>query len=500
MFSAKTLLFFTAQRKLSSFAANSSLCRQNPPSLSVLADNCSSMKQLKQVHAQMIVTGRIIHDNYAASRLLSFCAVSGAGDLSYAAKLFRHTPEPNSFMWNTMIRAEAGGSKPCKALILFVEMKREGAVPGKHTFPFVLKGCSNLRSLACSEQIHAQVLVCGFDCDLHVVNTLVKCYTVAGKLEPARQVFDEMPERNLSIWTTMVCGYAQNDCTSEALVMFDRMTASGFEPNGATLASVLSACAREGWLELGERIHDFMKMKKMEIGVILGTALVHMYSQNGAIKNAQTVFDEMPERNIRTWNAMIHGLAIHGHGEEAINLFKKLQIENQIMPNEVTFLGALSACCHAGLVEEGRAIFYSMKSMYKIEPKIQHFGIMVDLLGRQGRLLEAEEIIREMTWKADVMSWGALLSACRNYGNVEVAERTVEEILALDPHNHGVYVILSNMYAESGRWEDVSRLRKLMKMENLQKTPEQWLANNSHKTTKNKTQSQQEVSSSFSLL
>lgn len=370
-----------------------------------------------------------------------------------------------------MIRAEAGGLNPSKALILFIEMKRAGSIPGKHTFPFVLKGCSNFRSLACSEQVHAQVLVSGFDRDLHVVNALVKCYCVAGKVNCARQVFDEMPERNLSIWTTMICGYAQNHCTSEALFMFDKMTASGFEPNGATLASVLSACAREGCLELGERIHEFMKREKMEIGVILGTALVHMYAQNGAISNARKMFDEMPERNVRTWNAMIHGLAVHGHGEEALNLFKKLQIENQIMPNEVTLLGALSACSHAGFLEEGREIFFSMKSVHKIEPKVQHFGCMVDLLGRKGKLIEAEEIIREMAWKADVMSWGALLSACRNYGNVEVAERVVEEILALDPQNHGVYVILSNMYAESGRWEDVPRLRKVMKMENLQKTP-----------------------------
>ncbi|KAJ7974802.1 Pentatricopeptide repeat-containing protein [Quillaja saponaria] len=439
------------------------------PHFSVLADKCTSMDQLKQVHAQMIVSARI-HDNFAASRLLSFCSLSEHGDLNYALRIFEKTLQPNSFMWNTLIRVQAGGQNPYEALFLYIKMRRLDVIPGKHTFPFLLKACSNLRSLKCCKQVHTHVLKFGLDWDLHVVNGLVRGYSVSNSLFDARSLFDEFPERNLSIWTTMISGYAQNFCSNEALVLFDQMIAAGFEPNGVTLSSVLSACARAGCLELGERIHAFMKEKGIEVGVILGTALVHMYAKNGAITVAQKLFDNMQEKNVATWNAMICGLATHGHAEDALNLFLKLKKE-QVVPNDVTFIGVLSACCHAGLLDVGQDIFHTMTTVYGVDPKIEHYGCMVDLLGRSAKLLEAEELIKGMAWKADVVILGALLTACKNHGNTEVAERVVKEILSLDPHNHGVCVALSNMYAESGQWEEVLRLRETMKEQKLKKSP-----------------------------
>ncbi|KAE9466394.1 hypothetical protein C3L33_01703, partial [Rhododendron williamsianum] len=263
------------------------------------------MHQLKQIHAQMVVSARI-HDNYAASRLLSFSALSESGDLSYALKLFWYTQEPNSFMWNTLIRAHASSPNPSEAVFLYIKMRRIG--------------------------------VLGLDLDLHVVNGLVRAYSVCSELNGARRVFDEMPERNLSIWTTMICGYTQNFCANEALELFDQMIADGFEPNGVTLSSVLSACARSGCLDLGEKIHVFMEQKGIDLGVILGTALVHMYAKNGAILMARKCFESMAERNTATWNAMMCGLASHGHAEEALNLFQRLEKE-QVVPNDISFVG-----------------------------------------------------------------------------------------------------------------------------------------------------------------
>ncbi|XP_074286378.1 pentatricopeptide repeat-containing protein At5g56310-like [Silene latifolia] len=439
------------------------------PPFSLLADKCTTMHHLKQLHAQMIILARI-HDNYAASRLLSFCALSSSGDIGYAIKLFNYAQEPNNFMYNTLIRAHASSQHPYKALLMFVEMMRNGVTPGKHTFPFLLKGCACLKWVFGCKQIHACVVKYGFDFNLHVVNGLVRGYSVCGSLGRARQVFDESPGRDLSVWTSLICGYAQNNCSNEALLLFDRMVRDGIEPNGATLASVLSACAEEGCLVVGERIESFIREKSGDFGVILGTALVHMYVKNGAVAKARDVFEGMKEKNVATWNAMIQGLGVHGHGAEALDLFCKFE-EEGFVPNGITLVAVLSACCHGGFLEQGREFFHSMRTRYKIEPKLEHYGCMVDLLGRQGKLLEAEQLIQNMEWKADVMIWGSLLSACAKCGNVEVAERVVEEIFALDSNNHGVRVVLSNMYAEAGRWDEVSRLRKVMKEGKFKKTP-----------------------------
>ncbi|KAH6823776.1 hypothetical protein C2S53_004512 [Perilla frutescens var. hirtella] len=441
-------------------------------SLSMAADKCKSMDQLKQIHAQMIITARI-HDGFAASRLINFCALSDSGNLSYALKLFDDIPAPNQFMWNTLIRAQASSSNPIAALLLYAEMRRRGVAPGKHTFPFVLKACSHsnssLNSIKCSEQVHAHVLKFGLDCDSHVAKGLIRAYSVSGRINDARKVFDELTERNLSVWTTIICGFAQNDSADEAITLFNTMVSEGFEPNGVVLSSVLSACAQSACLSLGEQIHAYMEEKGMELNVILGTALVNMYAKNGALVEAKQCFDGLKEKNVATWNTMICGLAVHGQADEAIHFFRKMERE-KVKPNDITLLGVLSACCHAGMLEFGSEIFYSMKRAYGIEPNLKHYGCMVDLLGRGGRILEAEEMIRGMVWEADVVIWGALLSACKSWGNIEVAERVVKEIHGLDPKNHGVHVVLSNMYAEAGRWEDVVRSRKGMKEESLKKT------------------------------
>ncbi|CAJ1787672.1 unnamed protein product [Sphenostylis stenocarpa] len=438
--------------------------------LALLADKCTTLDQLKQLHAYMIVSAVATADPFAVSRLLSSCALSPFADLSHASRIFRSTPNPNSFMWNTLIRAQPHAPH---ALSLYLAMRRNGVLPGKHTFPFLLKACSQLRNLPACKQLHVHVIKFGLALNLHVANALVRCYSVSGNCIDARQIFDEMPEKSSSLWTTMICGYAQNFCSNEALNLFDEMVGAGFEPGGATLASVLSACARSGCLELGERIHDFVEVRGIGVGegVILGTSLVYMYAKNGEIAKARRLFDEMSERNVVTWNAMICGLGAHGHVEDALGLFEKMEREQAVVPNGVTFVGVLSACCHAGLIDVGREIFRSMKLVYGIEPKIEHYGCLVDLLGRGGRLLEAEELVKGMPWKADVVILGALLAASRNSGNTEVAERVMKEILALEPQNHGVHVALSNMYAEAGQWQEVLRLRKTMKEEKLNKAP-----------------------------
>ncbi|PKA66094.1 Pentatricopeptide repeat-containing protein [Apostasia shenzhenica] len=443
-----------------------------PPSpplpLSLVADRCASMRQLAQVHAQMVVTGRI-SDNYAASRLLSFAALHPAGDLPGAIALFSSTTSPNSFMYNTLIRGLAGSPNPSQALLLYPLMLHKGPPPGRHTFPFLLKAAANASDLSAARQIHTHAVRHGLDSDPYVINGLIRSYGNCGLLSDARQLFDEMPERNSIVFTTMVSGYVQNFKPSEAVSLFREMMAAGVEPCDATLASVLSACARLGGLEMGRQIHGLIGEKGIEVGVILGTALVDMYGKNGEISVARKLFDEMPERNTATWNAMICNAAHYGHANYALQLFREMEMDMQ--PNDITFVGVLTACCHSGDVDFARRIFRSMEKKYGIEAKLEHYGCMVDLLGRSGRLREAEEMVEEMKWEADVVVLGALLTACRNHGDVEIAERVVEKMLRVDPGNHGGYVVLSNMYAEVGRWEDVVRLRRVMKEGGLKKMP-----------------------------
>ncbi|KAJ1275465.1 hypothetical protein BS78_05G137300 [Paspalum vaginatum] len=446
------------------------------PNLSLLADRCASSRALARIHAAMLVSGRLAEDAFAASRLLAAYTVLSADPAAAALALLGSLRcAPNSFMLNTTLRALASSPDPAAAFPFFSRLRGTGALaPGRHTFPFLLKAAARLQlPLPVAEQLHALAVRHGVHLDAYVANGLVRAYSVAGRLCAARRVFDEAPERNAAVYTTMVSAYAQNGQHEDAMAAFHEMFREGFEPRDAALASVLLACARSasGGLEMGRHVHDLMAERGVEVGSIVGTALVDMYAKNGAIREAVAVFNAMPGRRTpATWNALISGLGHHGHGDRALDMFRRMQQEG-VLPNATTLVGALSSCCHAGLLDDARRLFRSMEKDFGITPGIQHYGCMVDLLGRAGLLSEAEEMIRGMTCEADTVIWGALLTACKNHGDVEIAERAVVEMLKLDPSNHGVYVVLSNLYAEAGRWQDVDRLRKVMKGARLSKIP-----------------------------
>lgn len=337
-------------------------------------------------------------------------------------------------------------------LLLYMKMRKLGVTPGNNTLTFVLKACADCHLLNSGKQIHTQVLKFGLDLDLYVINSLIRFYGVCGDMSDARKLFEEVPVRNFIIWTMIVSGYAQNFFSNEALLLFE-MLAEGVEPNGETLLSVLCACARSLSLESEEQT---------EVGLMLGTALVDIYAQKGDISMARSLFHKIPERNTTTWNAMICGLTDLGHAVEALELFQEMG-KAEVMPNDITFTGVLSACCRAGLLEDGRDIFLSMKRVYENEPKIEHNRCMVDLLVQGGRLLEAEELISGMVSEPDIVFLGAILEACKNHGNIAIAERVVKKMLHWEPQNHGAYDVLSSMYVDAGRWEDELKLRKEMK-------------------------------------
>ncbi|XP_010277322.1 PREDICTED: pentatricopeptide repeat-containing protein At5g66520-like [Nelumbo nucifera] len=465
-----------------------------------LLELCLTMREIRQIQSHLIVSGTIC-DPYAAGKIIAFCAISDLGDLNHAYLLFRHLPHRTTFIWNTMIRAFAERKEPAKAILLYKQMLQSGLLPNNYTFSFLLKASVDLSSIWLGLKFHSQVVRLGWECYDFVQNGLIHLYAncdcianarklfdrslnpdviswtavisgycKSGQLEIARQLFEKMPERNAVSWSAMITGYAQVGKFRESLELFNEMQHAGFQPNHAGIVGALSACAFLGALDQGRWIHAYVDRNKMELDRILGTALVDMYSKCGCIDTARQVFNEMPERDVYTFTSMISGLSNHGQSASAIELFVEMQKEG-VKPNEVTFICVLSACSRMGLVEEGLRFFNSMTEVYAINPGVEHYGCLVDLLGRAGMLEEAKKVVTEMPMEPDSYVLGALLNACRVHGNVELGKETVGSLMDRSLDHGGVHVLLSNIYASANQWEVVEMVRKGMEEKNVRKVP-----------------------------
>lgn len=258
---------------------------------------------------------------------------------------------------------------------------------------------------------------------------------------------------------------------NEAIMVFRRMQLENVKPDEIAILAVLSACADLGALHLGEWIHNYIEKHKMRKIVPLYNSLIDMYAKSGNISKALQLFGNMKHKTIITWTTMIAGLAFHGLGKEALHVFSCMEKEGRVKPNEVTFIAILSACSHVGLVELGRDYFKSMRSKYGIEPKIEHYGCMVDLLGRAGHLQEAKELVRMMPFEANAAIWGSLLAASTRCGDAELAAEALRHLILLEPHNSGNYSLLSNTYAALGRWGESRMVRKVMRDTGVAKVP-----------------------------
>lgn len=268
----------------------------------------------------------------------------------------------------------------------------------------------------------------------------------------------------------MIDGYLRMNHFIGALALFREMQMSNVKPDEFTMVSILTACAHLGALELGEWVKTYIDKNSIKNDTFVGNALIDMYFKCGNVGKAKKVFKEMHHKDKFTWTAMIVGLAINGHGEEALAMFSNM-IEASITPDEITYIGVLCACTHAGMVEKGQSFFISMTMQHGIKPNVTHYGCMVDLLGRAGRLEEAHEVIVNMPVKPNSIVWGSPLGACRVHKNVQLADMAAKQILELEPENGAVYVLLCNIYAASKKWENLCQVRKLMMERGIKKTP-----------------------------
>ncbi|GAV62336.1 PPR domain-containing protein/PPR_2 domain-containing protein [Cephalotus follicularis] len=304
--------------------------------------------------------------------------------------------------------------------------------------------------------------------DVFSWNCMIDGYARIGNVSMARELFDRMTVRTVVSWNTMLALYVRYKDYSECLRLFDKMIGGEARPNDASLVSVLTACAYLGRLDRGKWVHSYIQTNRIKSDVLLWTALLTMYAKCGAIDLARYIFDEMPNKNVVSWNSMIMGYGMHGHGEKALELFLEMDKRGP-MPNDATFVCVLSACTHAGMVLEGWWYFDLMRRVFKVEPKVEHYGCMVDLLGRAGLMKDSEELIRKIPIEAGPASWGALLSACRTHSNSELGEMVAKRLTELEPVDIGPYVLLSNIYAAEGKWDDVDNVRKMMKEKRIQK-------------------------------
>lgn len=282
-----------------------------------------------------------------------------------------------------------------------------------------------------------------------------------GSVDAAKDWFDRMPERNVVSWNAMISCYVQIGRCHEALDIYDRMQSLGFTPDEVTLAAVLSACGTIGDLTLGKAIHNYIR-DSFNPGITLVNSLMDMYAKCGQVDAAIGLFSEMHSKNTISWNVIIGGLAMHGRAQDAIMFFRSM-VCNSFSPDEITFVGLLSACSHGGLLEDGQYYFESMRHVYNVKHEIEHYACMVDLLGRRGQLGKAVALIKDMPMKPDVVVWGALLGASRIHGNVEISKQVIKQLLELEGISGGLFVLISNLLYETQHWEDMKRLRRLMK-------------------------------------
>lgn len=395
---------------------------------------------------------------------------ASCGEVGLARKLFDGMLTKGIVTWNAIIAGYFKVGEWREVVELFRSMLERGVAFDKVTLISVLTACGRLGDLDLGKWIGEYVEANGLKECQNLVTALVDMYAKCGEVETARQLFDEMPHPDVVAWSAMISGYTQANRSRQALALFHDMQKAIVEPNEVTMVSVLSSCAELGALETGKWVHSYIKRKNFQFTVNLGTALVDFYAKCGCMDNALEVFKNMPIRNAWSWSVLIQGLASNGQGRQALEVFSSM-LGAKFLPTDVTFIGVLSACSHAGLVEEGQVFFDDMSKNYGISPRIEHYGCMVDLFGRAGLIEEAYWFIKSMPMEPNAIVWRTLLSACKIYKNVEFGEEALKQIVKLEPRHSGDYILLSNIYASIGRYEDAVRLRNQMKEKGIAKDP-----------------------------
>jgi pentatricopeptide repeat protein len=424
---------------------------------------------------------------------------AACGDLVFAKRVFDKMSNRDLVSWNSLICGYSRCNRFKEVCLLFKAMQAANVKADGVTMMKVILACSYLGEWETADSMVKYIEENHIEIDVYLGNTMIDMYGRRGLVDLAQEVFDTMRERNIVSWnamimgyvkvgilvtaqklfddmptrdviswTSMITGYSQANQFTEAVRLFKEMMAAKVKPDEITVASVLSACAHLGSLDVGESVHDYIRKHGVKADVYVGNSLIDMYCKCGVVEKALEVFQKMKTKDSVSWTSVISGLAVNGFADLALDLFSQMLREG-VQPTHGAFVGILLACAHAGLVDKGLEYFESMEKVHGLSPEMKHYGCVVDLLSRSGNLERAYQFIKKMPLVPDVVVWRILLSACKLHGNVVVAEIAKNKLLKLDPCNSGNYVLSSNTYAGSDRWDDVIKMRELMEESNVQK-------------------------------
>ncbi|XP_004242825.2 pentatricopeptide repeat-containing protein At4g33170-like [Solanum lycopersicum] len=428
--------------------------------------NLLALKLGRQIHSQSIKLG-CSSISFVSNSLISMYMKNG--QCSDALSVFALTPSLTDVSYNTIIMGLVESNQREKAFEVYRSMCEQGLVPDRFTFVGLLGTCNTAHDLGKGMQLHSQTIKLKLDGTAFIGNIIMTMYSNLNLLNEADKIFRSIKEKDVISWNTLIAACSRCDDHSKALVVFREMV-EYFDggPDEFTYASLLSACAGMGSLQFGRQIHAHLIRKSSSVDIGVVNALVNMYAKCGCIQYAYTTFRLMTFRNLVSWNSVIAAFANHGHGKKVMKLFKEMMSDG-LKPDSVTFLGLLIACNHAGLVDEGLYYFNTMNEIYGVTPDIEHFSCLIDLLGRAGRLKDAEEHMQRYPFGNDSVVLGCLLSACRLHGDVVIGERMAKKLLQLQPVSTSPYVLLSNLYASDEKWDSVAEARKMLKSCGLKK-------------------------------
>lgn len=427
----------------------------------------SELSKLKEIHC-FVIRNELEINELVPNALIA--AYAKCGSLDYANDVFNGTEIKTVSLWNALIGGHAQNGDPNIAVDLFLQMSSLGFEADWFTIGSLLLACANMKHLRYGKSTHGFVLRNGLEKDSFINISLLSLYIQCGKESTARLLYDETEEKDLVSWNAMIAGYAQNGLPEESLNLFRKMLISSNRPSIIATTSAFMACTQLSAVRLGKEAHCFALKAEFTEDPFIGSSIIDMYAKCGYVEQARSFFDRLQNKDVVLWTVMITGYGINGYADEAIKLYNEMQREG-MKPDEFTYVGLLMACSHAGMVEKGLNYFEEMKTNHGLEPKLEHYACVADMLGRAGRLADVAKLIEEMPQEPDGKMWSTLLCACRIHGDINLGEKVAEKLMELEPSKTEHYVLASNLYAGFGRWDDVRRIRKRIKENGLFKDP-----------------------------